>query len=215
MLELYTWTTPNGKKPAILLAELGLPYELKLVDLSQGAQKRPEYLDLNPNGKIPTLVDVDSQLGRVVVFESGAILQYLAEKHGHFLPRALGQRRYAVLSWLNWQVGGPGPFFGQLHHFDEEKPRDESAARHFEKEAKRLIEVLNRGLTDKDYVAEDYSIADMALYPWFEAAHGMRAELFEASPNVRGWLKRVGAREAVKRGMSLDGAADRIKSHAA
>jgi GST-like protein len=209
MLELHTWTTPNGKKPAILLAELDVPYELELVDLSQGEQKRPDYLDLNPNGKIPTLVDVDSELGRVEVFESGAILQYLAEKYRRFMPLALGGRRAEVLSWLHWQVGGPGPIFGQLHHFASDGNRNDAAYRHFEKETKRLIDVLDRGLDNREYVAEEYSIADIAIYPWFEAITHDHASLFDGAKNVREWLHRVGKREAVKRGMALDGGARR------
>lgn len=215
MLELHTWTTPNGKKPAILLAELDVPYELKLVNLGQNEQKRPEYLALNPNGKIPALVDDDSKLGRITVFESGAILQYLAEKHGRYLPHAMGQRRYEVLSWLYWQVGGPGPFFGQLHKFGADEPRDQLAYGRFEEESKRLIGVLNRGLVDREFVAEEYSIADMALYPWFAGVFEQHEDLFAGENNVKDWLDRMGKRPAVKRGMDLGGAAKGLKNHAA
>lgn len=216
MLELHTWTTPNGKKPAILLAELNLTYELHLVDISQGEQKRPAFLELSPNGKIPALVDTDPVFGKITLFESGAILQYIAEKYGRFLPHALGQRRAEVLSWLYWQVGGPGPFFGQLHKFDMDKPRDDLAFNRFEKEAKRLIGVLDRQLENREFVAEEYSIADMACFPWFAGLHGMHKELFDSAVNVRSWLERVGARPAVKRGMNLAGAATRLAhNHAA
>ena len=210
MLELHTWTTPNGKKPAILLAELNLTYELHLVDISQGEQKRPAFLELSPNGKIPALVDSDPVFGRVTLFESGAILQYIAEKYGRFLPHALGFRRAEVLSWLFWQVGGPGPFFGQLHKFSNDKPRDELAYGRFEEETKRLIGVLDHQLQNRDYIAVEYSIADMAAYPWFEAAHSQHENLFAGAPNVNAWMHRMIARPAVKRGMSLEGATTRI-----
>lgn len=209
MLELHTWTTPNGKKPAILLAELNLTYELHLVDISQGEQKRPAFLELSPNGKIPALVDTDPVFGRITLFESGAILQYIAEKYGRFLPHALGYRRAEVLTWLFWQVGGPGPFFGQLHKFDMDKPRDELAHGRFEAEAKRLIGVLDRQLQDREFIADEYSIADMACFPWFDGLLGMHKELFDGALNVKAWHDRMAARPAVKRGMNLEGAVHR------
>lgn len=214
MLELHTWTTPNGEKPAILLAELNLTYELHLVDISQGEQKRPAFLELSPNGKIPALVDTDPVFGRITLFESGAILQYIAEKYGRFLPHALGQPRAEVLAWLYWQVGGPGPFFGQLHKFEMDQPRDELAYGRFEAETRRLIGVLDRQLEDREFIAEEYSIADMACYPWFDAIASKHKELFESAVNVRSWMERMGARPAVKRGMDLGGAAHRLKKAA-
>lgn len=204
MLSLYTWRTPNGRKPAILLAELEVPYDLHLVDLANGEQKRPEFLELNPNGKIPALVDSDPELGRVVVFESGAILVHLAEKYGRFLPRELGAKRSEILSWLFWQVGGPGPTFGKVGKFRKERERNPDAFTQFFEEAKRLVSVLERGLADRDYVCTEYSIADMACYPWFAALEETCPEVFEHSSNVHHWLKRMGERRGVKIGMHLE-----------
>lgn len=201
MLTLHTWTTPNGKKPAILLAELELPYELRLVDLKKGEQKSPGYLAINPNGKIPALIDDD-----ITLFESGAILFHLAEKAGKLIP-AGARSRAEVLSWLFWQVGGPGPFFGQLHHWKDQTPRDESAYRYFLDEARRLAGVLDGKLANGDYVAGSYSIADIAIYPWFAAAAEKMPEALEGTTHVRPWLERVGNRPAVKLGMELKTAA--------
>jgi GST-like protein len=204
MLDLYTWHTPNGRKPAIMLAELELPYELHLVDISRGEQKRHSYLELNPNGKIPALVDVDSHLGHVVVFESGAILQYLGEKYGRFLPRTLGGRRAEVLSWLFWHTGGPGPFFGQLGTFGAKSPRDEMVYAHFFKEAKRLVDVLEHRLVNRDFIADEYSVADIGCFPWFEELHESFPEVLEHAHEVKSWLKRIGARPWVRHGMRLE-----------
>ena len=204
MLDLYTWHTPNGRKPAILLAELEVPYELHLIDLAQGEQKRPEYLELNPNGKIPALVDTDSQLGRVVAFESGAILVHLAEKFGRFLPRALGAKRAEILSWVFWQVGGPGPTFGKVKKYRDEDPRNEAVFADFFAETRRLVSVFDERLADREFICEGYSIADIACYPWFEALAEHVPEALEGANEVRAWLQRVGARPAVKRGMHLE-----------
>lgn len=204
MLDLYTWHTPNGKKPAILLAELEIPYELHLVDLGKDEQKRPAYLELNPNGKIPALVDTDPELGRIVVFESGAILVHLAEKHGRFLPRELGAKRAEVLSWTFWQVGGPGPTFGKVKKFGEGESKSEEAFDYFFEESKRLVSVLDGRLVDRDYICDEYSIADIACFPWFEALHEKCPPIFEGAKEVLAWMKRVGARPAVKRGMHLE-----------
>jgi len=201
MIKLYTWTTPNGRKPAILLAELGLPYELKLVDLSKREQKQPDYLAINPNGKIPALIDDD-----VTWFESGAILLHLAEKTQQFIPTA-PQARAEVLSWLFWQVGGPGPFFGQVHHFQDEKPVDEKAYRHFLEESRRLAGVLDEQLKAREYVCGSYSIADIAVYPWFAAAREKMPEILTATSHLGPWLDRMAARPAVKLGMALESAA--------
>ncbi len=204
MLDLYTFHTPNGKKPAILLAELEIPYELHLVNLAQGEQKRPEYLELNPNGKIPALVDTDVEAGRIVVFESGAILVHLAEKHGRFLPRELGAKRAEILSWLFWQVGGPGPTFGKIEKFGGEKNKNEQAFDYFLEETKRLVAVLDGRLVDRDYICEGYSIADIACYPWFEALREKHPEALEGAKEVEHWMKRVAARPAVRQGMHLE-----------
>ena len=204
MFDLYTWHTPNGTKPAILLAELEVPYELHLVDLTRGEQKRPNFLELNPNGKIPVLVDRDEHVGCAVVFESGAILQYLAEKFGRFLPHELGAKRAEVLSWLYWQVSGPGSVFGLVKRFAHATPRDDAAFRHFAAEAKRLVGIFNARLEDREFVCDEYSIADIAAYPLFEAFAKELPEALEGAEELRHWLKRLGHRPGVKLGMRLE-----------
>jgi GST-like protein len=204
MLDLYTWRTPNGRKVPILLAELDWSYELHLVDLGKNEQKAPGYLAINPNGKIPALVDRDGARGeRVVVFESGAILEYLADKSGRLLPRA-GAARAEVLSWLYWQVGGPGPFFGQMLAFARQTPRGEGAFAKFRDESRRLAQVLDGRLRDRPYVAGDYSIADIACYPWFAAIAEHGAEALAGAAPVRRWMERMEERPAVRSGMALE-----------
>lgn len=198
MLTLHTWTTPNGRKPAILLAELNLPYQLVRVDITKDEQKDPSYLAINPNGKIPTLVD-----DGFAVFESGAILTYLAEKHGALLPKDT-RGRAEVLAWVFWQVGGPGPFFGQLHHFKDEEPREEKAYEHFLEEAKRLASVLDGRMAGRTWVCDAYSIADIAIYPWFQAASELMPEALEGTKNLASWMKRMEERPAVQLGMKLE-----------
>jgi GST-like protein len=207
MLDLYTWGTPNGTKVPILLAELGLPYEVHLVNLGQNEQKRAEYLAINPNGKIPALVDTEGTNAElVVVFESGAILEYLADKVGRFLPKD-GPGRAEVLSWLYWQVGGPGPTFGQLLSFARETPRNEGAFAKLFAESKRLIGVLDSRLKDREWVAGPYSIADIANYPWFAAAARLQPTAFDGADNVKRWMATMGARPAVQTGMTFADAA--------
>jgi GST-like protein len=203
MLDLYTWHTPNGKKAPILLAELDWPYEAHLVNLGQNEQKRGEYLAINPNGKIPALVDTEGANGNlVVVFESGAILQYLADKAGSFLP-AEGPGRAEVLSWVYWQVGGPGPFFGQMIAFGREEPRNEPAFQKFFDESKRLVGVLDARLRDREWIAGRYSIADMMNYPWFAAALDAQPRAIEGAVHVKRWMNAMAARPAVQKGMTF------------
>lgn len=201
MIELYTWKTPNGRKVPILLAELGWSCALHLVDLSKDEQKTPRYLAINLNGKIPALVD-----GDVVLFESGAILEYLADKAGRLLPRSPPSARAEVLSWTWWQVGGPGPMFGQLGAFGREKPRDEHAFAKFHGESERLAGVLNARLEDgRPWIAgHEYSIADIANYPWFEALSHFAPDVLSGMGAVKSWMERMAARSAVQRGMALD-----------
>lgn len=207
MIDLYTWHTPNGRKVPILLAELDLPYELHLVDLSKGDQKKPDFLALNPNGKIPALVDSDGPDGeRVSIFESGAILEYVAERAGRLLPKS-ARERAEVKSWLYWQVGGPGPMFGQLGAFARESPRNEKAFTKFFEESKRLAGVLDDGLRDRAYIAGEYSIADIANYPWFAGIDEHEPALLADKANVKAWLARMAARPAVQGGMKLQRAA--------
>ena len=203
MLDLYTWYTPNGKKVPILLAELGWSYDLHLVNLGANDQKKPAYLAINPNGKIPALVDTEGANAElVVVFESGAILQYLANKAGKFLPKE-EPGRSEVLSWLYWQVGGPGPFFGQMMAFGRQEPRDEGAFEMFFGESKRLVGVLDARLRDRQWIAGEYSIADIASYPWFAAAADLHPQVLEGADAVRKWMTRMEGRPAVQTGMSF------------
>jgi GST-like protein len=203
MLDLYTWHTANGRKPPILLAELDWPYELHLVNIGENEQHRREYLAINPNGKIPALVDTEGATSNlVVVFESGAILQYLADKSGRFLPTE-EPGRSEVLSWVYWQVGGPGPFFGQMIAFGHERPRNEGAFAKFVDESKRLIGVLDGRLSDREWVAGKYSIADMMNYPWFAAAAAFQPGLLDGADHVKRWMGQMAARPAVRKGMDF------------
>ncbi|MCL2448229.1 MAG: glutathione binding-like protein, partial [Polyangiaceae bacterium] len=163
----------------------------------------PEYLAINPNGKIPALVDTErTDGGLVVVFESGAIMTYLADKAGRFLPRD-EPGRSEVLSWAYWQVGGPGPFFGQLVAFGRESPRNQAAFDKFFAESQRLARVFDTRLADREWVAGAYSIADMMSYPWFAAVGRAHPEVLEESDAVRGWMARMAARPAVQKGMNF------------
>jgi glutathione S-transferase len=203
MLDVYTAATPNGKKIPIALAELGIPYELHLIDFKTNQQKSPEYLAINPNGKIPALVDRSAEHGvPIVIFESGAILLYLAERSGKLLPKDT-RGRTEVLSWLFWQIGGPGPMFGQAGAFGREKPRNEKAYEKFIDESKRLAGVLDGRLKDREYIAGEYSIADIANYPWFEGIGKFEPSILESVPAVHAWMKRMSERPAVKKGMNL------------
>ncbi len=208
MITLYTWTTPNGRKIPIALEELGLPYEVVPVNIGKDEQFKPEFLALAPNNKIPAIVDHDAEGGPLPIFESGAILIYLAEKTGQLLAPS-GFARYKALEWLNWQMGGLGPMLGQLGFFavrsEEKAPL---AIKRFTDEADRLLEVMNRRLFEAPYLAgEDYSIADIAAYPWTLAATTFLKEpLAESLPGksyVHAWLKAVGERPAVQRGMQI------------
>lgn len=208
MIRLFTWTTPNGRKISIMLEELGWPYEVHPVNIGQNEQFSPEFLAISPNNKIPAIVDNDTGSEPLTLFESGAILTYLADKSGRFLAAA-GQERYKALEWLYWQVGGVGPMFGQLGFFavrsTEKAPL---AIARFTEEAQRLLGVMERQLTAQPYLAgQHYSIADMATYPWLEATgHYLSAPLGEAmasKPAIQDWLQRVGERPAVQRGMAV------------
>jgi GST-like protein len=203
MLDLYTWRTPNGKKAPILLAELDWPFELHLVNLGQGDQRRAEYLAINPNGKIPALVDTEGPNGEiVVVFESGAILEYLADKAGRFLPKDQPGRA-EVLSWAYWQVGGPGPFFSQMLAFARPEPRNHDAFEMFFGESQRLVRVLDGRLRDREWVAGDYSIADIMNYPWFAAVADEQPDALDGAEHVKRWIAAMAARPAVREGMAV------------
>ena len=163
MIDLYTWTTPNGRKISIALEEFGLPYTVHAVDICKDEQFKPEFLKISPNNRIPAIVDRDNDLS---LMESGAILIYLADKTGKLMPKS-GDGRYKVIEWLMWQMGGPGPMFGQVHHFVKyNKGKSAYAEERYLKEAHRLYGVLDKRLSDREYVADAYSIADIAIWPW-------------------------------------------------
>jgi len=208
MITLHTWTTPNGRKPLIMLEELGVPYRIAPVNLAEHAQFRPEFLAISPNNKIPALVDEEADGGPLAMFESGAILTCLAERYGRLLP-AQGPARYQVLTWLHWQIGGVGPMFGQLGSFARQGNNADATA-HFVQEAERLLGVLEGQLARADYLAGDeYSIADIALYPWIAAANEklgpQLGETLAGKTALQRWLKLVGERPAVRKAMAWQG----------
>jgi len=202
MIQLYTWVTPNGKKVSIMLEELGIPYEVHPVNIGQGDQFKPEYLAINPNNKIPAIVDPDGPGGKpFTLFESGAILLYLAENSGKLWPADLRQR-YTVIQWLMFQMGGVGPMFGQANYFYRLKEKVPYAIERFHKEARRLYNVLDQELARKEYLAGEYSIADIATYPWVWR-HEIHQVKLEEYPNVKQWYETISQRPAVKRGMEI------------
>jgi glutathione S-transferase len=200
MIDLYTWTTPNGRKVSIALEEMGLPYAVHPVDLKTGAQKAPDFLAINPNGRIPAIVDRDE--GNFAVFESGAILIYLAEKSGLLLP-AEKRARSVVLQWLMWQMGGLGPMQGQanvfVRYFPEKIP---AVIARYQGETMRLLGVMNTRLADSEYLAGDYSIADIACWPWVMQHDWSGVDISELTHLGR-WLAAIGARPAVQRGAAV------------
>jgi GST-like protein len=202
MIQLYTWATPNGKKVSIMLEEIGLPYEVHAVNLGQGEQRKPDYLAINPNNKIPAIVDPEGPGGGpLTLFESGAILMYLAEKTGKLWPRDM-RERYEVIQWLMFQMGGVGPMFGQANYFFKLAEKVPYAIERFHKEALRLYRVLDKQLAQKEFLAGNYSIADIATYPWVGRHEGHDVKL-EQFPNVKRWFDSISARPAVKRGMEI------------
>lgn len=205
MLDLYFWPTPNGYKVSILLEELEVPYRVVPVHIGKGAQFEPAYLTINPNSKIPALVDTDSPDGRPIsIFESGAVMMYLAEKHGfRFMPGEV-RGRYAVVQWLMFQMAGVGPMLGQAHHFRNYAPEKiDYAIRRYTSEAGRLYSIVDRRLGESEYLAgPDYSIADMAVYPWLRA-HKLQGQKIEEFPNLQRWYTQLRARPGVKRGIAV------------
>jgi GST-like protein len=208
MIELYTFGTPNGRKVPIMLEEVGLAYSVHPVNLGANEQFDPKFLAISPNNKIPAIVDTEAAGGRLTLFESGAILIYLAEKTGKLLAPS-GAARYEALEWLNWQTGGLAPMLGQLGFYairsEEKAPLP---IKRFTEEAERLFGVLERRLGEATYLAgADYSVADVASYPWCFAATTFLApvlgERLAALPNLQRWLKLVGDRPAVQRGMAV------------
>ena len=204
MIDLYTWSTPNGRKVSILLEELGSPYTVHRVNITSDQQFAPSFLAISPNNKIPAIVDRESG---VTLMESGAILIYLAERAARFLPTA-ARARIATFEWLMWQMGGFGPMLGQAHHFVHFNPDKSPYARErYAHEAQRLYGVLDRRLSAHAYVAgADYTIADMAIWPW-AARYAWQAVSLHAFPNVLRWYRAIAARPAVVRGFAVPAAA--------
>ena len=202
MIDLYTAATPNGQKIHIMVEECGLEYREHFLDIGKGEQFTPEFLAISPNNKIPAIVDSDGPDGEPIsVFESGMILLYLAEKTGRFLPSE-ARARLTTLEWLFWQMGGFGPMLGQAHHFNKYAPdRIEYAMNRYTKEAGRLYGVLDRRLGDHEFVAGEYSIADMAIFPWCRL-HARQGQNLDDFPNARRWFDQVSARPAVARDMA-------------
>jgi GST-like protein len=202
MIDLYTWGTPNGRKVSILLEELGLPYAVHSVDIGKRQQFEPAFLAVNPNGKIPAIVDHDAEGGPLAVFESGAILMYLAEKTGRFWPKPV-RERYAVTEWLMFQMGGLGPMAGQSHHFRRAAPEPiPYAIDRYTAESKRIYGVMDQRLADRPHLAGDYSIADMACFPWIARHEWQQIDLAEF-PNLKRWYDALAARPAVVKGMAV------------
>jgi GST-like protein len=204
MIHLYTWKTPNGRKPAIALEELGLPYELHAVDIGKDEQFAADFLKISPNNKIPGLVDDEAGIS---LFESGAILEYLADKTGQLLPRS-GAERYTALQWLYWQVGGVGPMFGQLGFFGvRSKEKTPAAIARFSEESGRLFDVLEKRLAESAWLGgAEFGIADIATYPWVEAAVGQFGDVLPGMldrRNVSRWREALAARPGVRKGMAI------------
>ncbi|NPC58478.1 glutathione S-transferase family protein [Caenimonas soli] len=199
MIDLYTWSTPNGRKVSIALEELGLPYTVHAIDITKDQQFAPDFLKVSPNNKIPAIVDRDNGLS---LMESGAILTYLADKTGRLLP-ASGEKRYRTLEWLMWQIGGPGPTLGQVHAYCKfNKGKAPFAEERLMKEAMRLYKVFDSRLADHEYLADDYSIADVAAWPWVSRFEWHSVDLNQF-PNVLRWYLAIAARPATARGYSV------------
>lgn len=202
MIDLYYWPTPNGWKITIFFEEAEIPYHVIPVDIAHGEQFATDFLKISPNNRMPAIVDPDGPDGKPLsIFESGAILLYLAEKSGRFLPQDV-RGRYEVIQWLMWQMGGVGPMFGQAGHFLRYAPEKlPYAIDRYTKEARRLCRVADERLADREFIAGDYSIADMAIFPWVHAVAELAA--IEETPNVARWVKQLRARPAVQRGLAV------------
>jgi len=204
MIDVYSWPTPNGHKVHITLEETGLKYRVHGINIRQGDQFRPEFLRISPNNRIPAIVDPDGPGGKPVsLFESGAILLYLASKTGKLLPVDM-QERWTCVQWLMWQMGGVGPMFGQANHFRRySKEKLQYPIERYTNEANRLTRILDRRLGEAPYVAgDDYSIADIAIFPWMRGAENRGVNLGEY-PNVRRWFDEISVRPAVQRGVKV------------
>lgn len=208
MIDLYTWTTPNGRKVSILLEELGVDYTVHPINIGKDEQKTPEFLKISPNNKIPAIVDQDTGTS---LMESGAIMWYLAEKFGKFLP-ICPQGRADVMQWLMWQMGGLGPMAGQAHHFLHFNPGKAGyAEQRFSDEVNRLYSVLNARLEGQNFICADYSIADIACWPWVSRYEWQHIDL-SAYPNVQTWYRRILPRDGVQKGYHVPKVMDNIPS---
>ena len=204
MIEVYSWATPNGHKVHIMLEECGLPYRVNPIDIGAGDQFAPDFLAISPNNKIPAIVDPDGPDGRPIsLFESGAILLYLASKTARFLPEST-RARYEVLQWLLFQVGSVGPMLGQAHHFRIYAPQKiDYAFDRYTNEARRLYTVMNKRLANSRYIAgPEYSIADIAIFPWLRSWKN-QGITWADYPHLKGWFDEIGARPAVQRGVAV------------
>ncbi|MBD2570734.1 glutathione S-transferase N-terminal domain-containing protein [Anabaena lutea] len=200
MIDLYYWTTPNGHKITIFLEEVGLPYNLIPVNIGAGDQFKPEFLKISPNNRIPAIIDHQPVDGGepISIFESGAILEYLAQKTGKLMPTDI-RGRVEVLQWLFWQMGGLGPMAGQNHHFSQYAPEKiDYAINRYVNETGRLYAVLNKRLSDREFIAGDYSIADIASYPWI-VPYERQSQKLEDFPNLQRWFEEIKARPATIR----------------
>ena len=196
MIDLYTWTTPNGRKASIMLEEVGLPYEVHAVDITKGEQHEPDFLKISPGNRIPAIVDRDNGAS---MMQSGAILLYLAEKTGRFMPSADAARR-RVMEWLMWQMGDLGPMLGQAHHFLKfNKGKAPYAETRYHELAERLYGVLDRRLAERAYIVDDYSVADIATWPWISRFEWHQVDI-DSYPNVSRWYTSIAARPAVQAG---------------
>jgi GST-like protein len=204
MIDVYSWPTPNGHKVHIMLEETGLEYRVHAINIRQGDQFSPEFLKLSPNNRIPAIVDSDGPGGKPIsLFESGAILLYLASKSGRFLPVDMHER-WACVQWLMWQMGGIGPMFGQSNHFRRyAREKISYAIERYTNEANRLTRVLDRRLAESRFVAcDEYTIADIAIFPWMRGAENRGVNLDEY-PNVKRWFEQIDLRPAVQRGLKV------------
>ncbi len=203
MIELYTWPTPNGRKVQIMLEEVGLAYRAHPIDIGRGDQFDPAFLKISPNNKIPAIVDGQGPGGKpFALFESGAILMYLAEKTGKLMPQQTGAR-YRVIEWLMFQMGHVGPMLGQAHHFRHYAPEKiPYAVDRYTSEAGRLYRVIDKRLGDHEYLADKYSIADIATFPWLQS-HERQGQDLDDYPNLARWFEAIEARPAVQRGLAV------------
>lgn len=202
-IELYYWPTPNGWKATIMLEELAVPYDVRYVNIGKGEQFEPDFLKISPNNRMPAIVDPDGPGGEPIsVFESGAILQYLGRKFGKFYPSE-ERARVETEQWLFWQMGGLGPMAGQAHHFRQYAPEQiQYGIDRYTNEVNRLYGVLNRRLADRDFLAGDYSIADMAAYPWVRPFKNQGQDL-DDFPHVKRWFETISARPAVEKAVAV------------